>query len=204
MTNPAPAAGWYPDPQGPGMLRWWDGAQWTSYTAPIPPAAPPAGPGYAPTPPGPRPEGAPDGRRTAAIVGVVAGGGLILGSFLPWVRVTVFGTTLSRSGIDDGGDGWFTFVAGGVVAVVFGLVLRDAGRRYRGGLVLALLAAAVALLVGIVDWADVHDRVEGSRGIGHVGVGLYLVVVAAVAGTVASVWCLSRSPADRPSGAPRP
>jgi hypothetical protein len=147
---------------------------------------------------------APDGRRTAAIVGLVAAGGLILGSFLPWVRVTFFGATLSRSGIDDGGDGWFTFVAGVVVAVVFGLVLRDAGRRYRGALVVALLAAAVALIVGIVDWADVHDRVEESRGIGHVGVGLYLVVVAAIGATVASAWCLARSPSDRPAGVPRP
>jgi hypothetical protein len=26
-------AGWYPDPQAPHLIRWWDGGQWTSHTA---------------------------------------------------------------------------------------------------------------------------------------------------------------------------
>lgn len=33
-----PPAGWHADPRGaPGLLRYWDGAQWTEHTAPIPP-----------------------------------------------------------------------------------------------------------------------------------------------------------------------
>ena len=33
-TAPAPA--WLPDPSGqPGLLRWWDGGQWTSSTATV-------------------------------------------------------------------------------------------------------------------------------------------------------------------------
>lgn len=28
-----PPAGWYPDPGGMRVLRWWDGRQWTSATA---------------------------------------------------------------------------------------------------------------------------------------------------------------------------
>lgn len=33
-----PPAGWHADPHGtPGLLRYWDGTQWTEHTAPIPP-----------------------------------------------------------------------------------------------------------------------------------------------------------------------
>jgi len=41
MTDPnSPAPGWYDD--GNGQQRYWDGAQWTEQTAPLPPAAPAA------------------------------------------------------------------------------------------------------------------------------------------------------------------
>jgi hypothetical protein len=35
MSTPA---GWYADPTDPTRTRWWDGAQWTEHTAPLPPA----------------------------------------------------------------------------------------------------------------------------------------------------------------------
>jgi hypothetical protein len=210
VTDPTPAAGWYPDPHAPGFLRWWDGTQWTHHTAPIP-SAPPAAPPYAP-PSAPSwsatPSASPyvvgpstsasvqvaDQRRPGAIIGIIAGAALVVGSFLPWVRASLLGITLSRSGID-AGDGWFTFIAGGVVIAVCGVVLSDPTQARRGLLILALLASAVALLVGIVDWADVQDTVEESDGIARVGAGLYLVVVAAVASTGATAWCLARPPA---------
>jgi hypothetical protein len=34
-------AGWFPDPQTPGQLRYWDGAAWTAHTQPGAPAVPP-------------------------------------------------------------------------------------------------------------------------------------------------------------------
>ncbi|MFD0891413.1 DUF2510 domain-containing protein, partial [Streptosporangium algeriense] len=48
MTTQTPA-GWYPDPYGSPLLRWWDGNQWTDAThprdtSPQGQAAPPAQP----------------------------------------------------------------------------------------------------------------------------------------------------------------
>lgn len=36
--------GWYPDPNGQPLQRWWDGVQWTNATVPTP-SAPPTAPG---------------------------------------------------------------------------------------------------------------------------------------------------------------
>jgi hypothetical protein len=55
----APAAGWHPDPSGPGALRWWDGQRWTEHTQPLPAPAPAAAPAPAPA----QREVAPEGER---------------------------------------------------------------------------------------------------------------------------------------------
>jgi hypothetical protein len=38
MNTMLPAAGWLPDPQSSGQLRYWDGSQWTSHIHPAPAA----------------------------------------------------------------------------------------------------------------------------------------------------------------------
>lgn len=38
------APGWFPNPDHPGLLRYWDGERWTEHTAPAAPAVVSAGP----------------------------------------------------------------------------------------------------------------------------------------------------------------
>jgi len=43
MTSTSPPSGWYPDPNQPGLLRWWDGRAWTEHTQSTTAAAAPGG-----------------------------------------------------------------------------------------------------------------------------------------------------------------
>jgi hypothetical protein len=38
-SAPATPANWYPDPHSPGILRYWDGVQWTDHRSAAAPAA---------------------------------------------------------------------------------------------------------------------------------------------------------------------
>jgi len=38
-SQPAVPANWYPDPQSPGILRYWDGTSWTDHRSAATPAA---------------------------------------------------------------------------------------------------------------------------------------------------------------------
>ena len=139
----------------------------------------------------------------------LVGGGLVaLGSFLPWITATAaFLGTISRNGIDGGGDGIWTIVIG--VIVVIGVV----GGLSSPGAVGAARAAAVvggiaAVVVGFLDMSDVQGRVNtianGSSGaIASVGMGIYVVMLGGALAVVGGLVARSAPPAAAaaPAGA---
>jgi hypothetical protein len=85
-----PQPGWYSDPGGEQVLRWWDGRGWTAQTMPMPaaPGAQPAGPAQ----PGPVPQAGQRSRkpwpaRHKVLTGIIAAVALIIiGSIAGGVR----------------------------------------------------------------------------------------------------------------------
>jgi hypothetical protein len=137
-----------------------------------------------------------------ATIAVLAGGLLlVVGSFLPWVTAsTVFGS-ISRSGVDGGGDGWITLVAGGVILLLGLATLR---RPNRAANLLIAVAAAIAFVIFALDFSDVQSRITDlesqSEGValGGVGIGLWLVALGAIVSFVSSL--LRRSAKIQPEG----
>ena len=108
------------------------------------------------------------------------GGGLlaVVAALLPWATLnTIFGS-LSRNGIDNGGDGLFTAALG----IIGALALWQAGRW----LWAAGISGGLIVAIGIYDISDVRNMVSDvnaeSEGYASasVGSGLYLTVLAGV------------------------
>src|ERR1044071_4501713 len=95
------AAGWYPDPESPSELRYWDGQAWTNQRHPAPPpgtsAMPPG------TPPAPGPAGQPTGHGLpgAPVAGRPGGNwfarhkGLTIGGAVALVLLCICGTIIN-------------------------------------------------------------------------------------------------------------
>jgi hypothetical protein len=90
-----------------------------------------------------------------AILAIVGGALLAVGSFLAWAQVSGGGTSVTAKGID-GSDGYITLVAG-IVAVGAGVAL---GKRAKRGLaILVLLAGLVGGGLGLYDALTAKDSV---------------------------------------------
>jgi hypothetical protein len=107
----------------------------------------------------------------------------VVGSVMSWVTVDSGIGKLTVSGLD-GGDGKITLIAAMVAALLVYAVHRKAARRR---LLLALTTAATLVIGGtaLYDTFTVSDRARNIGAVGlttaHVGLGLWIVDVAALA-----------------------
>jgi hypothetical protein len=90
-----------------------------------------------------------------AILAIVGGALLAIGSFLSWATVSGAGTEVSASGMD-GSDGVVTLVAG-ILALVCGLLAMRAGRRILA--IVTILAGLAGAGLGIYDAVTAKDSV---------------------------------------------
>ena len=90
-----------------------------------------------------------------AILAIVGGALLAIGSFLSWATVSGAGTEVSAKGVD-GTDGYVTLVAG-LVALATGLAAMKAGRRALA--IVAIVAGIVGAGLGVYDATTAKDSV---------------------------------------------
>lgn len=118
--------------------------------------------------------------RTAALVALVGGAMMAVGSLLPWMTARSGFGTIEVSGLD--GDGIITLVAGAVVALV-AFVSLDRPTGMPGKLVIQALGA-IGFLVAVMDGMAANDRIAEMTSevvVASIGAGLYVVGLGGVA-----------------------
>jgi hypothetical protein len=95
------------------------------------------------------------GAPVGAVIAIVGGALLAVGSFLSWAEVSGGGVSVTAKGID-GSDGYLTLAAGAVVILV-GLAGLRMGRRLLG--VIAILAGLLGGGFGLYDALTAEDSV---------------------------------------------
>jgi hypothetical protein len=111
------------------------------------------------------------GLSVAAMLALLGGVLMAVGSVGPWVTTFV----VSVSGTQ--GDGQITLAAAGA-AIVFTVL---ASTRQGGGvsIALALVAGLAGGAVGVYDFNNIHNKLQGIERLGSVGWGLYAVIAGA-------------------------
>jgi hypothetical protein len=114
---------------------------------------------------------------------------LVAAAFLPWVKASLGFLTVERTGLD--GDGTFTLACGIAAAVLFWVVVSQAGR------LITLLAGTFALVVSLYDIVDIQNKaadVTSGAGVisveATVGLGLWISLLASVAVVIGAVLAL--------------
>lgn len=119
---------------------------------------------------------------------MVVGGILFgLGSFLDWATAGGFGAT----GMD-GGDGWYTLIAGAVLAVVGILAYREDVQVLAW---VGWVAWFVATAVAVINVFDIlgEDVIELS-----LGMGMYIMLAGGILGLLGLVWARPPTTTRRP------
>lgn len=180
--------GWYPDPSGEPMQRWWDGAQWTPHTQGWP--------------------GPPRQRSTAWLATALGGGAAFVGTFLPWVHVFLVGTLDLFQVVGKGGGSLLALlvIIGALVVVIVGIAERSTSAgpgNSTAALVISVCGAGLTGLWGIGLNADVR----GATGFVSLGAGVFVTLAGFIVAAVAAGR--SRIPAgmappspDGPTSAP--
>jgi hypothetical protein len=90
-----------------------------------------------------------------AVLAIVGGALMAIGSFLAWAEVSGGGTSVTAKGVD-GSDGYITLVAG-AVALLLGIAMTRQARRMLA--VLVILAGIVGGGIGLYDALTAKDSV---------------------------------------------
>ena len=138
-------------------------------------------------------------KRIYATVAAIAILVVLLGSFLPWVRLTGPFGEFTKRGLEDDSDGIITLALGLTAVLAVAYYVFSEGRGLLGSGALALLGAGLTALA-IVDLADVQGRAAGVLGeleelaseddvpMAFVGAeGLYMVLLGGIAMAIAGL-----------------
>lgn len=124
-------------------------------------------------------------------IALAAGAFILIGSLAPWA--TALGGLVKVNGTD--GDGAITLIL--ALVAMAGLVYYQRNPSRRVALAVVVLIGLATLGIGIYDLVNIENIVSGSSGLVSAGWGLWLVVVASAALSVATI-AFGRELANRP------
>ena len=130
-------------------------------------------------------------------VAAVGGVALVVGTALPWITATAaFVGTMSRSGLEMGGDPMVVAGAGGLIAVVGTLVAVRGRGTLAERLIPAILGAGAAVML-VIDYQDLARRVSAATdafssggntsGVAGIGVGFWVCVIGVVLAVASAI-----------------